>query len=205
MCVKCSSVCQTSTCGGVCCLATLLTAGTGLSMEQVDCWCERPPVPGWAWMGIGMGSVLMELLLRREALWGRERGRERGVRAPPLPPLRLCCSTLTMWAVLLCLGTATAWAPLWWSGRLWRRGVEQSSLCVLRRLNSSRLLLDGTLPPFPPWLPPPNSTSELLWLRELSVLRFSELESGCRECTEWEWTECVVECTAVCCCVWLLR
>ena len=107
--------------------------------------------------------------------------------APP-PPL-LCCSTLTMWAVpavVLCRGMATAVAaPGGRSGRACRRGVEHSSLCVLRLLaSSSRLLLDGTRPLTPTWLP---KSSELLWLLcELSVLRFSELES-CRS----EWAECV--------------
>lgn len=72
------------------------------------------------------------------------------------------------------------------SCRAWRRGVEQSSLCALRLLpTSSRLLLDGARPLPPTWLP---KSSELLWLLwELSVLRFSELES-CRS----EWAERVV-------------
>lgn len=54
------------------------------SAEQADGW--RLP-----WVAVGVGSVLALLLLRSEALCGRERG----VLAPPL----LCCSTLTMWAV----------------------------------------------------------------------------------------------------------
>lgn len=52
------------------------------STEQVDCWRVMWPV-------VGVGSVLALLLLRSEALCGRERG----VLA------LLCCSTLTMWAV----------------------------------------------------------------------------------------------------------
>lgn len=55
-----------------------------MSAEQVDCWRVTSAV-------VGVGSVLALLLLRSEAVCGRERG----VRAPPL----LCCSTLTMWAV----------------------------------------------------------------------------------------------------------
>lgn len=138
------------------------------STEQVDCWRLRAgPV-------VGVGSVLALLLLRSEALCGRDLG----VLAPP-PPL-LCCSTFTMWAVpavVLCRGMATAVAaPGGRSGTTWRRGVEHSSLCVLRRLpSSSRLLLDAMRPLTPTWLP---KSSELLWLLcELSVLRFSELES----------------------------
>lgn len=63
----------------------------------------------------------------------------------------------------------------------WRRGVEHSSLCVLRLLpSSSRLLLDAARPLTPTWLP---KSSELLWLLwELSVLRFSELE-----CLDRQW------------------
>lgn len=55
--------------------------------------------------------------------------------------------------------------------------MEHSSLCVLRLLpSSSRLLLDATRPLTPTWLP---RSSVLRLLCELSVLRFSELES-CR-------------------------
>lgn len=140
--------------------------------------------------------MLALLLLRSEALWGSDLG----VRTPPLPPAaiataaRHCCSTFTMWAVpaLLCLGTATAWAP---GNESDRGGCQRaaptgahSSPWTLRRSSSSRLLVEGArargVSPRAPVLG--------LALRELPELRFSELESGCRDWAERvEWVECV--------------
>ena len=58
--------------------------------------------------------------------------------------------------------------------------MEYSSLRVLCLLpSSSRLLVDATPPLRMTWLP---KSSELLWLlRELSLLRFSELECADRQ------------------------
>lgn len=173
--------------------------------------------------------MLALLLLRRDALWGSDlavRTLPTAATPPPFPPpappptwficaaatALHCCSTFTMCAVpaVLCLGTATAWAPGSESDRggcqrAAPTGATHSSPWTLRRSSSSRLLLEGTRGARCVGVSPPPRAPALglgLALRELPELRFSELESGCREWAErveWvECVECVVECPAAC-------
>lgn len=141
----------------VCCLWMALTLGTGLSLEEEDCCRDRLPFcRGSATRAADATDMLP--VLRREALCGRDGG---ALARAPSP----AGSIFRSWVcpVLFCRGRARGMCL---SGMVWR--LEKSSLCVLRLVKSSMLLLLGPLS---------LKSSLLLWLLELAVLRFSKLES----------------------------
>lgn len=134
-----------------------LTFGTGLSLEEDDCCRERLPF----WMGsvtTAPDTADMLPVLRRDALCGSDCGALALAPNPAWSILRICAWLLLFWrgnAMGTCL-----------SGTVCR--LEKSSLCVLRLVKSSMLLLLGPLS---------LKSSLLLRLWELAVLRFSRLES----------------------------
>ena len=143
-----------------CCACGLwiaLTLGTGLSLDEEDCCRDRLPFCAGSAARAAEATDMLPVL-RKEALCGRDGGALARAPSPVGSILRIgACPAL------FCRGRARGMCL---SGTVCRR--EKSSLCVLRLLKSSMLLLLGPLS---------LKSSLLLWLRELAVLRFSRLES----------------------------